>query len=145
MELIHVYRTKWPMTKWVHCDVHAQCCKWFQLLHNRVFTKPGESKKLWGKRVWTTTILVNLLFHNIHLSCAGCWQKYPKCQEALIPSSTTVERKEKKVAKWKSTTFEINMNHFQYHHFRLQNPSHDSIGGSLQQWFRKSMQEYNIT
>ena len=18
---------KWPMTKWVHCDVHAQCCK----------------------------------------------------------------------------------------------------------------------
>ena len=42
---------KWPVAKWVHCDVHAECCKWSQLSHKHVFTKPGLSQKLWDRRV----------------------------------------------------------------------------------------------
>ena len=44
MKLIQVYHTKKPATKWEPRDVHVQCHKWSQLLHNHVtslFTEQG--------------------------------------------------------------------------------------------------------
>ena len=41
---------KWPMPKWVHYEMHAQCYKLAQLLHNHVFTTRGARVRGHGGR-----------------------------------------------------------------------------------------------
>ena len=60
--LILTESNKVAAAKWVHRDVHAQCCKWPQVLPNHVSAKYGARARGCGTREPEHTILANLLF-----------------------------------------------------------------------------------
>ena len=50
------------MAKPVPRDVHAQCYKWSQLLHNHYLQNMGQEREGVGQESLTTAVLANLLF-----------------------------------------------------------------------------------
>ena len=51
-----------PVAKRVPPDVHTQCCKWSQLLHNHYLQNVGQEGEGVGRESLTTALLANLLF-----------------------------------------------------------------------------------
>lgn len=68
VELICVYRAKVAGGQAVHLDLHVQCCKWSQLLHNHVFTKHGAIvRDRGGERAWPPPFWLICSYTLIHV------------------------------------------------------------------------------
>ena len=62
MERMYGYSTKWPVMKQVPREVHAQCYKWSQMLHNYYLQNVGWEREVPGVREPDHTFLANLFF-----------------------------------------------------------------------------------
>ena len=75
MKLIPAHRTKQSVTKWVSRDVHAQWCKWSQLLHNpakSLSTEHGVRELDWRLLDHIPTMCQLEMVKGIHFLTSHC-------------------------------------------------------------------------